>query len=99
MPRIVALFQRADEWQALLDRGTVANRAELAKYVGVSAGRVSQVLGLLKLHADIRAAIVERRPGISPRLLSERNVRKMAALADDEQLARFARIGGARRAG
>jgi hypothetical protein len=65
----------------------------------VSSGRVSQVLGLLKLRPEIRTAIAERRPGLSPRLLSERIAREVAALPEREQLARFAAVARAREAG
>ena len=38
----------ARRYQALLDEGTVHTRAELARYLGVSRARVTQVLGRLK---------------------------------------------------
>ena len=34
----------ASEWQSLLNEGEVANRAELARRMGVSRARVTQVL-------------------------------------------------------
>jgi len=39
--------ERAGEWRRMLDAGEVANRAELARQVGVSRARVTQVLGRL----------------------------------------------------
>jgi hypothetical protein len=39
----------AREWQEALDRGEVSSRAELARKLGVSRARVTQVLNLLKL--------------------------------------------------
>jgi hypothetical protein len=39
----------AHEWQEALDRGEVSSRADLARKLGISRARVTQVLGLLKL--------------------------------------------------
>ena len=39
--------ERAGEWRRMLDSGEAANRAELARQVGVSRARVTQVLGRL----------------------------------------------------
>jgi len=38
----------ASEWQSLLDQGQVKNRAELARRMGVTRARVTQVLGAEK---------------------------------------------------
>ncbi len=35
----------AKRWQAMLDTGQVRNRADLARHLGVSRARVTQVLG------------------------------------------------------
>lgn len=40
--------RRAQQLQALLDNGTVSNRAELARLLGISRPRVSQILGPAK---------------------------------------------------
>jgi len=61
--RIVAMFERADQWQELLDSGEVVNRAALARRFGVSAMRVTQVLALLKLDRRVREAISALPPG------------------------------------
>jgi hypothetical protein len=37
--------QRVREWRRMLEAGEVANRAELARRVGVSRARVTQMLG------------------------------------------------------
>ena len=39
------LSERTREWQRMLEAGEVATRAELARRVGVSRARVTQVLG------------------------------------------------------
>ena len=55
----------AREWQALLADGTVSSRAELARTLGISRARVTQVLDLLNLPArelDTIAAIGDPMP-------------------------------------
>jgi hypothetical protein len=85
-PHVVDLVRKAEEWQGLLDRGEVKNRAELARRFGVSAMRVSIILALLKLHPDIRAAIRALPPGTPERLLTERKLRDITAAPPKAQL-------------
>lgn len=47
-PHIAVLLERAETWQAMLDSGEVKTRAELAKRFGCAAGRVSNILNLLR---------------------------------------------------
>ena len=42
----------AHKYQSLLDSGAVKTRADLARYLGVSRSRVTQVLNRLKSNAD-----------------------------------------------
>lgn len=42
--------ERAREWRRMLEAGEVANRAELARRVGVSRARVTQVLRRVQAH-------------------------------------------------
>lgn len=45
-------IETALRYQSLLDNGTVATRAQLAKHLGVSRARVTQVLKRLECDAD-----------------------------------------------
>ena len=45
-------MERARYYQSLLDSGKVQTRAELARYLGVSRARVTQVLRRLEGHTD-----------------------------------------------
>ena len=42
-------------YQSILDSGTVETKAELARYLGVSRARVTQVLNRLKDNDDVSA--------------------------------------------
>lgn len=41
-------IERAREFQAMLDAGVVRNRAELARRLGLSRARITQIMNLLK---------------------------------------------------
>lgn len=62
----------------MLDAGEVRNRAELAKRAGCSAGRVSNVLNLLRLPEEVKAKIRELPVGTPRSVMSERGLREMA---------------------
>jgi hypothetical protein len=85
-PRIARLLAQAEEWFSLLRSGAVRTRAELANQVGVSAVRVSQVLALLGLHPSILDAIRALPPGTPSRRLTERQLRPLTRLPQDQQL-------------
>jgi hypothetical protein len=84
--RILAMFERADRWQALLDSGEVVNRAALARRFGVSAMRVTQVLALLKLDRKVREAIFALPPGTPDPFVSERKLRPLLEYSPERQL-------------
>ena len=80
----------AREWRDSLDRGRYRSAAELARTLGVSRARVSQVLRLLQLDEEILETI--SRIGELPcdRLVSERALRallNLPALRQRERLA------------
>lgn len=99
VPRLVGLLRSAEEWRGLLDRREVANRTELAERAGVSVRRVGQILALLKLHPDVRAAIAALPPGTSAKFVSERKLRELTSLAPAHQLARLQWLTTGRKAG
>jgi hypothetical protein len=48
-PRVVELLRKAIEWKALLESGTVATQADIARKEGITRARVTQVMGMLLL--------------------------------------------------
>jgi hypothetical protein len=101
LPRIARLLNLAREWQGKLDRGELRTRAQLAKLSGLSSVRVSCILALLKLHPVILEHIDRLPPGTPERDLTERWLRPITRLSQDQQLRLvLPRLGGvARRAG
>lgn len=89
VPRIVRLLALARGWQAMLDRGEVRTRAELADRARLSSVRVCGILGLLRLHPAILAYIEGLRPGTPDGHLTERWLRPVTRLPHVEQLAAF----------
>ncbi|HET9956155.1 MAG TPA: hypothetical protein VFQ61_16725 [Polyangiaceae bacterium] len=70
----------------MLDRGEVSTRAELATLAELSPVRVSQILGLLRLHPAILAHIDGLSPGVPDEYLAERWLRPIARLDHAKQL-------------
>ncbi len=86
--RIPAL-QRAYEFQALLESGAVNNKAEIARQYGLSRARVTQILNLLKLPAQV-LDYIEELPREEQLWYSERRLRRIAALeSGEEQMKEF----------
>ena len=85
--------ERHDRWQnplvlayqfkALVDDGMT--RAEVARMVGVSRARITQVMNLLKLHPQIQQYLMQAKDDTNTRLLSERSLRSIAAMPDTHQ--------------
>ncbi len=83
--RLRGHLERARRFEAMLKTGEVKNAAELSRREGVSRARVSQLMALLKLSKAVLARLEE---GVVP---SERELRRIARLADAEQLAEYER--------
>lgn len=76
----------AQEWNGMLASGECARRADLARKLGVSRARVTQVLALLDLAPAVLDAIVAL-GGPQPRLIAnERMLRPLLKLPPGEQL-------------
>jgi len=88
-PLVSRLLAKAEQWQSEIDRGEVRNRAQLARREGLSQVYVGHLLGLLRLHPRIRAAIAALPPGTPPRLLTERRLRPLLKLPWEAQLAQL----------
>ena len=90
-PRIIELLARAEEFQRMLHSGEAESRADLARRFTLSRARVTQILNLLTLEPDLRAAIATLRRGHDAPRVSERVLRCM--MRDrDSQVALAARL-------
>ena len=68
VPRVARVLALAHRWQGLLRDGTVRDQAALARLVGVTRARVTQVLDLLRLAPDVQEEIL-----FLPRVLEGRD--------------------------
>ena len=59
VPRVARVLALAHRWQDLLRSGVVRDQADLARLVGVSRARVTQVMDLLRLAPDIQEALLD----------------------------------------
>jgi len=82
-PKIVELLHKAEEWRRQLDAGEVASQAETARREGITRARVTQVLGLLRLPAEVRRQILANPITASGTPVTERMLRRqLEAQAD-----------------
>jgi len=83
VPRISRLVALAIYMQDLLNRGEVADYAELARLGQVSRARMTQIMNLLHLAPDIQEELLllaRSEGGADP--ITERKLRRIAAVAD-----------------
>jgi hypothetical protein len=73
----------------MIDSGDVASRAELARRLGVSRARVTQMLQLLTLSASVIDAIVHLGDPLPEPIMTERQLRPLARLDQEQQIRRF----------
>ena len=73
--RVALMLALAHKIQQAIDRGTIRNRAEAARRLGLTRARVTQLLDLTLLAPDIQASILELQSvdGVEP--MSERALR------------------------
>ena len=86
--KLLELLDRAESWHRELNRGAV-NQTGLAHRAGVTRARVTQVLGLLRLHPEILAHI---RAAAQTTKLSERMLRPLMRLPMESQLREARRL-------
>jgi hypothetical protein len=67
----------AREWEAQLADGTCASRAELARALGVSRARITQVLNLLSLPTQVCDAIAALGDPVPRQRITERRLRQL----------------------
>ena len=75
--RVAQALARAHGFEAAIDRGEYADRAELARQLGFTRARVTQILDLLLLAPDLQERVLELEAvdGVEP--LSERALRTL----------------------
>ncbi len=76
----------AREWETLLAEGTFSSRAEVARGLGVSRARVTQVLGLLNLPAEALDVLAEMGDPLPSGAITEHRLRQLAQLPTSEQV-------------
>jgi hypothetical protein len=69
----------------MIDNGQVASRKELARTLGVSQARVSQLLRLLTLSPTVIDAIVQLGDPLPEPLVCERSLRTLVGMAQRQQ--------------
>lgn len=75
----------AREWQGMLATGECASRAELARRLGVSRPRVTQVLGLLDLAPDVLEALAALGDPLPRPIVTEHGLRSVLRWPPEEQ--------------
>lgn len=91
--RVVELLRKAIEWQTLLESGKIANQAEIARREGITRGRVTQVMGMVRLAPEIQEKILTPAGTFHSRPVTERMLRPIGAIANQhEQLQEFNRL-------
>jgi hypothetical protein len=75
----------AREWRRALDNDEYASSADLARHLKVSRARVTQVLNLLKLSPEVIDMISSSGDPLRNPNISERRLRPLLALKDDQQ--------------
>ena len=75
----------AREWKEVLDRGEYASQAGLARKKGISRARVTQVLNLLKLDAEVQEMVARLGDPIPSGSVTERKLRGLLSLSARRQ--------------
>ena len=96
LPPVVNALQLAREYQRTIATREVESRAELARRLGLSRARVTQVLYLMELAPEIQRWIDGLEPTSERPLITERCLRHIARRwpDPDDQLVEFERITG-----
>jgi len=78
--RVAQMLALAHRLQAEIDRGDFRDRADLARQLGFTRARVSQILDLLMLAPDLQERILDLEAVDSVEPLSERSLRSVVKL-------------------
>jgi hypothetical protein len=63
VPRIARLLALAHKWEGMVRRGEVKDYAEIARLMGLSRARVTQICGMAFLAPDLQEALLAGRMG------------------------------------
>ena len=92
-PRVVELLRKAIEWKALLESGKIATQADIACQEGITRGRVTQVLGMLRLAPEIQQQILSMPDTTHQPLITERVLRPIGTISDyNNQISAFHKL-------
>ena len=85
VPRVARLMALAIRYDRLIKEGKVRDQSELARAVGVTQPRITQIMNLLLLAPDIQESLLAL-PRVAGRIeaLTERHLRRVAAEPDWE---------------
>ena len=86
------LLATAIEWKAILAENPHVSSADIAKEVGITAGRVRQILRVTKLHPELQADILSLSKRAARKSYPEVILRQLTVLPVDQQLERYAAI-------
>jgi hypothetical protein len=75
----------AREWKEVLDGGEYASQADLTREKGISRARVTQILNLLKLDAEVQEMVVGLGDPLLSSSLTERKLRGLSSLSARQQ--------------
>lgn len=84
-PGVYRLLRQAAEFRRLLDTGEVESRAALARRAGVSRARVTQVMGVWRLHRPVVEHLRAMAARGAPCDVGEHEVRALVAQGEVEQ--------------
>ena len=81
----MGVWRRAEEWGAILDSGVVKNQSGLARHLGVSRARVSEVLAVRSVHGPLRELLLRAENSDQP--VTDRAWRKVRRLPPQQAVA------------
>lgn len=97
LPSATVLLRRARDYQRMIDAREVTTCAELARKLGLSRARITQILHTLDLAPEIQAYLDALEPTAERFPITERCLRDIARIPDwDDQFAAFERFAGVR---
>ncbi|MFC1856484.1 hypothetical protein ACFL9U_00465 [Thermodesulfobacteriota bacterium] len=71
------IIHKAIKWEKMLNDGAVESLSQIAKKEGLTRARITQIMNLLKLPADLREFLIGLNDPKEIRKYSERKIRKV----------------------
>ncbi len=83
LPRLTRLLALAHRWNRLIEEGVVTNYSEIARMMGLSRARVTQIMTLLYLAPDIQEEfLLSKVKGNPASNILERTIRHITRIPD-----------------